>query len=184
MQRMLQRHPHRSHELVEVINTGARRLLSMESGHRCVCRVASVCGLHRQPVERVGADLRLGKAVAHGLKAGKRTAELLALSRVGAHALQRGSEQTGGFGGECNPPMRAQCFGRRLKLSARFRYGKQRADRIAIECFGFGADLILTDGKAGTVESIWLDELHGLRISIRGHDGKWPIATVKLAQRG
>ena len=47
-----------------------------------------------------------------------------------------------------------------------------------------GKAVILTDGKAGTVESIWLDELHGLRISIRGHEGKWPIATVKLAQRG
>ena len=45
-----------------------------------------------------------------------------------------------------------------------------------------GKAVILTDGKAGTVESIWLDELHGLRISIRGHQGKWPIATVKLAQ--
>jgi hypothetical protein len=47
-----------------------------------------------------------------------------------------------------------------------------------------GKAVILTDGKAGTVESIWLDELHGLRVSIRGHEGKWPIATVKLAQRG
>lgn len=28
--------------------------------------------------------------------------------------------------------------------------------------------VILTDGKAGTVEAIWLDELHGLRISIKG----------------
>jgi hypothetical protein len=47
-----------------------------------------------------------------------------------------------------------------------------------------GKAVILTDGKAGTVESLWLDEMHGLRISIRGHDGKWPIATIKLAQRG
>ena len=45
-----------------------------------------------------------------------------------------------------------------------------------------GKAVILTDGKAGTVEKIWLDELHGLRISIRGHDGKWPISTVKLVQ--
>lgn len=45
-----------------------------------------------------------------------------------------------------------------------------------------GKAVILTDGKAGTVETVWLDELHGLRISIRGHDGKWPISTVKLAQ--
>jgi hypothetical protein len=36
-----------------------------------------------------------------------------------------------------------------------------------------GKAVILTDGKAGTVESVWLDEMHGLRISIRGHDGKW-----------
>ena len=45
-----------------------------------------------------------------------------------------------------------------------------------------GRAVVLTDGKAGTVENVWLDELHGLRISIRGHDGKWPISTVKLAQ--
>jgi hypothetical protein len=45
-----------------------------------------------------------------------------------------------------------------------------------------GKAVVLTDGKAGTVESIWLDELHGLRIAIGGHDGKWPISTVKFAQ--
>jgi hypothetical protein len=47
-----------------------------------------------------------------------------------------------------------------------------------------GKAVILTDGKAGTVENVWLDELHGLRISIRGHDGKWPISTIKFAQTG
>jgi hypothetical protein len=47
-----------------------------------------------------------------------------------------------------------------------------------------GKAVILTDGKAGTVESVWLDEFHGLRISIRGHDGKWPISTIKFAQTG
>jgi hypothetical protein len=45
-----------------------------------------------------------------------------------------------------------------------------------------GKAVTLMDGKAGTVESVWLDELHGLRISIGGHDGKWPVSTVKLAQ--
>jgi hypothetical protein len=47
-----------------------------------------------------------------------------------------------------------------------------------------GKAVVLTDGKAGTVESVWLDELHGLRISIKGHDGKWPVSTVKFAQSG
>ena len=47
-----------------------------------------------------------------------------------------------------------------------------------------GKAVVLTDGKAGTVDSIWLDELHGLRISIRGHDGKWPISTIKIAEKG
>jgi hypothetical protein len=47
-----------------------------------------------------------------------------------------------------------------------------------------GKAVILTDGKAGTVESIWLDEMHGLRISIRGHYGKWPISTIKFVQPG
>jgi len=46
-----------------------------------------------------------------------------------------------------------------------------------------GKAVILTDGKAGTVDEIWLDELHGLRISIKGHEGKWPVSTIKLAQR-
>jgi hypothetical protein len=45
-----------------------------------------------------------------------------------------------------------------------------------------GKAVILTDGKAGTVDDIWLDEAHGLRISIRGHGGKWPVSTIKLAQ--
>jgi hypothetical protein len=46
-----------------------------------------------------------------------------------------------------------------------------------------GKAVVLTDGKAGTVESVWLDELHGLRISIVGHIGKWPISTIKHAER-
>ena len=45
-----------------------------------------------------------------------------------------------------------------------------------------GKAVVLTDGKAGTVENLWLDEFHGLRISIRGHVGKWPISTIKFAQ--
>jgi hypothetical protein len=48
----------------------------------------------------------------------------------------------------------------------------------------FGKAVVLTDGKAGTVESVWLDEMHGLRISIRGHEGKWPISTIKFVQPG
>jgi hypothetical protein len=47
-----------------------------------------------------------------------------------------------------------------------------------------GKAVVLTDGKAGTVENVWLDELHGLRISIRGHNGKWPVSTIKFAEGG
>ena len=46
-----------------------------------------------------------------------------------------------------------------------------------------GKAVILTDGKAGTVESVWLDDMHGLRISIQGHHGKWPVSTIKFAQK-
>ena len=45
-----------------------------------------------------------------------------------------------------------------------------------------GKAVVLTDGKAGTVENDWLDELHGLPVSLKGHDGKWPISTIKFAQ--
>jgi hypothetical protein len=46
-----------------------------------------------------------------------------------------------------------------------------------------GKAVVLTDAKAGTVESVWLDEMHGLRISIRGHHGKWPVSTIKFVQK-
>ena len=45
-----------------------------------------------------------------------------------------------------------------------------------------GKSVALTNGKAGTVENVWLDELHGLRLSIRDHDGKWPVSTIKFQQ--
>jgi hypothetical protein len=45
-----------------------------------------------------------------------------------------------------------------------------------------GQAVVLTDGKAGTVENVWLDELHGLRISIKGHDGRWPVSTIKFVE--
>ena len=53
----------------------------------------------------------------------------------------------------------------------------RRASKILNECGAVQSELIgkvvvLTDGKAGMVENVWLDELHGLRISIEGHDGR------------
>ena len=54
-------------------------------------------------------------------------------------------------------------------------YGEARSELI-------GKAVVLTDGKAGTVENVWLDELHGLRISIEGHDGRWPVSTIKFAE--
>ncbi len=47
-----------------------------------------------------------------------------------------------------------------------------------------GKGVILTDGKAGTVDNVILDELHGLRLHLRGHDGNWPIATLKMVEPG
>ena len=46
-----------------------------------------------------------------------------------------------------------------------------------------GKAVILSDGVAGTVEKVWLDEFHGLRVSIKGHDGKRPVSTIKLNQK-
>jgi hypothetical protein len=46
-----------------------------------------------------------------------------------------------------------------------------------------GKSVVLTDGKAGTIETICLDELHGLRIAVSGHEGKWPVSTIKYLQR-
>jgi hypothetical protein len=45
-----------------------------------------------------------------------------------------------------------------------------------------GKVVILSDGTAGPVESVWLDEIHGLRISVRGHEGHWPVSTIKFAK--
>ena len=45
-----------------------------------------------------------------------------------------------------------------------------------------GKSVVLTDGKAGTIERICLDELHGLRIAVAGHEGKWPVSTIRFLQ--
>jgi hypothetical protein len=64
---------------------------------------------------------------------------------------------------------------------------KRRASKIVNE-YGaaqsklIGKAMVLTDAKAGTVENVWLDELHGIRISIGGHDGRWPVSTIKFAE--
>ena len=47
-----------------------------------------------------------------------------------------------------------------------------------------GRPVVLSDGKAGAVERIWLDELHGLRVSIGGNFGKWPVSSIKLIGPG
>jgi hypothetical protein len=54
-------------------------------------------------------------------------------------------------------------------------YGEAQAELI-------GKAVVLTDGKAGAVANVWLDELHGLRISIKGHGGRWPVSTIKFAE--
>ena len=59
---------------------------------------------------------------------------------------------------------------------------KRRASNILNE-YGaaqselIGKAVVLTDG-----ENVWLDESHGLRISIKGHDGRWPVSTIKFAE--
>jgi hypothetical protein len=65
--------------------------------------------------------------------------------------------------------------------------GDQRASNILREFQQAQTELrgkavVLSDGKAGTIDEVFLDELHGLRISIGGHEGKWRISTVKLVQ--
>jgi hypothetical protein len=45
-----------------------------------------------------------------------------------------------------------------------------------------GRSVVLTDGKAGTAENVWLDELHGLRVSIKATIESGPVSTIKLAQ--
>ena len=46
-----------------------------------------------------------------------------------------------------------------------------------------GRAVVLSDGKAGSVEKVRLDELHGLRVTITGHEGDWPISTVRFADK-
>ena len=72
------------------------------------------------------------------------------------------------------------CFHAQSMLPVRATTILYEFERVQAEVLGKA--VILTDGKAGTVETVWLDELHGLRISIRGHEGKWPISSLKLAQ--
>ena len=68
------------------------------------------------------------------------------------------------------------------------RFGQQRRASKILNEYGaaqsefIGKAVGLTDGKAGTVENVWLYELHVLRISIKGHDGRWPVSTIKFVE--
>jgi hypothetical protein len=65
--------------------------------------------------------------------------------------------------------------------------GDQRAMNILRELHAAEEELIgravaMADGKAGSIEHVYLDDVHGLRISIGGHEGRWPISTVKFIE--
>jgi len=65
--------------------------------------------------------------------------------------------------------------------------GEKRAMNILSELHAaekelIGKAVVLTNGKAGTIDHVFLDDVHGLRISISGYDGRWPISTVKFMQ--
>jgi hypothetical protein len=65
--------------------------------------------------------------------------------------------------------------------------GENRAMNILSELFAaekelIGRAVVMTDGKAGTIDHVFLDDVHGIRVSIAGHDGRWPISTVKFIQ--
>ena len=65
--------------------------------------------------------------------------------------------------------------------------GEERAINILRELHAaeeelVGKAVVMTNGKRGTIDHIYLDDVHGLRISISGHDGQWPISTVKFIQ--
>ena len=65
--------------------------------------------------------------------------------------------------------------------------GEKRAINILRELHGaerelIGKAVVMSDGKAGVINRVGLDDLHGLRISIEGHHGQWPISTIKHIQ--
>jgi hypothetical protein len=51
----------------------------------------------------------------------------------------------------------------------------------AHKLIGIGA--IFTDGTTGTIEAVRLDDDHGLRISVRGLPGLYPVSKLKNFER-
>jgi hypothetical protein len=60
--------------------------------------------------------------------------------------------------------------------------GEARMAAVKCHALAILQAFVLSDGTAGTVEAIWLDDLHGLRVSIKGHPGKRPVSTIKFVQ--
>jgi hypothetical protein len=65
--------------------------------------------------------------------------------------------------------------------------GKERALNILRELHAAEEELVgkaavLTAAKAGTIERVYLDDARGLRISIGGHEGRWPISMVEFIE--
>ena len=69
----------------------------------------------------------------------------------------------------------------------RFAAAHERALAILRELQQAQADLhgkgvVVSDGTAGTIDEVFLDDFHGLRITIYGHDGNWPVSAIKFAE--
>lgn len=45
-----------------------------------------------------------------------------------------------------------------------------------------GKAVVLTSGIAGTVDKVHLDEMHGLKVSVKGHEGEWPVSTFQSTE--
>jgi hypothetical protein len=69
----------------------------------------------------------------------------------------------------------ASAIGQQTALTILREFERTRANLV-------GRGVVLADGKAGTIDRVFLDELHGLRISIEGHEGQWSISTVKFSE--
>ena len=145
---MLQRHAHAAHELVIVVPHLLRRLLSEQSGHRSIGRLARPGGLHRHPVDAVGHDLRFGKPVAERLKGGERAAELLAFGHVENCRIQRTAKQARRLRSQRHAPGAPHLFGGNVMAGQIVGKAGQERHRIRIKRVALrGCNHILARGE-------------------------------------
>jgi hypothetical protein len=71
-----------------------------------------------------------------------------------------------------------------IRVDARWEGYCHRQTGLTVAAFLAGTPIPVSSNRHSPPGERLAGRMHGLRVSIRGHDGKWPVSTIKLDLNG